>query len=65
MRSSKGNVGNTAGQSNARCSFCGKPREQVQRLIVGPGVTICEQCVGICHEIIAGVPRGPDATCQR
>lgn len=36
-----------------RCSFCGKPEEQVRKLIAGPeGVYICDECVGICSEII-------------
>ena len=35
------------------CSFCGKPQEQVQRLIAGPGgVYICDECVSLCQEII-------------
>ncbi|MDD4688858.1 MAG: ATP-dependent Clp protease ATP-binding subunit ClpX [Eubacteriales bacterium] len=34
------------------CSFCGKPQEQVDRLIAGPGVYICNKCVELCHEIM-------------
>ena len=36
-----------------RCAFCGKTQEQVQRLIAGPGVYICNECVELCHEIIS------------
>lgn len=36
-----------------RCDFCGKTQEQVQRLIAGPGVYICDECVRLCSEIIA------------
>ncbi|MFV0348784.1 MAG: ATP-dependent Clp protease ATP-binding subunit ClpX [Halodesulfovibrio sp.] len=36
-----------------RCSFCGKGQEQVQRLIAGPEVYICDECVALCNEIIA------------
>jgi len=35
------------------CSFCGKRQDQVQRLIAGPGVYICAECVGLCNEILA------------
>ncbi|MDR2486392.1 MAG: ATP-dependent Clp protease ATP-binding subunit ClpX [Clostridiales Family XIII bacterium] len=35
-----------------RCSFCGKPQDQVKRLIAGPNVYICDECVELCREII-------------
>ncbi|MBU5425794.1 ATP-dependent Clp protease ATP-binding subunit ClpX [Tissierella pigra] len=35
-----------------RCSFCGKPQEQVRRLIAGPNVYICNECIELCQEII-------------
>jgi ATP-dependent Clp protease ATP-binding subunit ClpX len=35
------------------CSFCGKHQRQVNRLIAGPGVYICNECVDRCVEIIA------------
>jgi hypothetical protein len=35
------------------CTFCGKRQDQVQRLIAGPGVYICAECVGLCNEILA------------
>jgi len=34
------------------CSFCGKTQETVQRLIAGPDVYICDECVGLCNEIL-------------
>ena len=37
---------------NIRCTFCGKTQEEVQRIIAGPGVYICNECVELCHEII-------------
>jgi len=37
----------------ARCSFCGKPNTEVQRLVAGPGVYICNECVGLCSDILA------------
>jgi len=35
-----------------KCSFCGKTQEQVRRLIAGPGVYICDECIELCSEII-------------
>ena len=36
-----------------KCSFCGKSQDQVKRLIAGPGVYICDECIELCSEIIA------------
>ncbi|MGA8894472.1 MAG: ATP-dependent protease ATP-binding subunit ClpX, partial [Planktothrix agardhii] len=38
--------------SHLRCSFCGKSQEQVRKLIAGPGVYICDECVELCNEIL-------------
>jgi hypothetical protein len=35
------------------CSFCGKPRDQARRMVAGPGVFICADCVQLCSEILA------------
>jgi len=35
-----------------KCSFCGKAQEQVKRLVAGPGVYICDECIELCSEII-------------
>jgi ATP-dependent Clp protease ATP-binding subunit ClpX len=35
-----------------KCSFCGKAQEQVKRLVAGPGVYICDECIELCQEII-------------
>lgn len=35
-----------------KCSFCGKSQKQVMKLIAGPGVYICDECIGLCNEII-------------
>lgn len=37
----------------ARCSFCGKSESMVQRLIEGPGVFICDECISLCNDLIA------------
>ncbi|MEX5214271.1 MAG: ATP-dependent Clp protease ATP-binding subunit ClpX [Nitrospiraceae bacterium] len=36
-----------------RCSFCGKSRDEVRKLIAGPTVYICDECVNLCNDIIA------------
>ena len=35
-----------------KCSFCGKTQEQVNRIVAGPGVYICNECIELCSEII-------------
>ncbi|MBQ9625244.1 MAG: ATP-dependent Clp protease ATP-binding subunit ClpX [Clostridia bacterium] len=35
-----------------KCSFCGKPQEQVKRLVAGPDVFICDECINLCQDII-------------
>ena len=35
-----------------KCSFCGKSQDQVKRLIAGPGVYICDECIDLCSDII-------------
>ena len=36
-----------------KCSFCGKTQDQVRKLVAGPGVYICDECIELCNEIIA------------
>ena len=46
-------AGKNNGDDRIRCSFCGKPQEQVRKLIAGPkGIYICDSCVEICTDII-------------
>ena len=40
------------GEKNIKCSFCGKRQGQVQRIIAGPGVYICNECVDLCNDIL-------------
>ena len=35
-----------------KCSFCGKTQEQVKKLVAGPGVYICDECIELCNEIV-------------
>ncbi len=44
--------GNDSSHSNLCCSFCGKSQREVQKLIAGPTVYICDECIGLCGHII-------------
>ncbi len=55
----------TDDKNQLKCSFCGKAQEQVKKLIAGPGVYICDECIELCNEIIdeeTGGPSGVDIT---
>ena len=39
-------------KSQLKCSFCGKTQDKVKRLVAGPGVYICEECIELCAEIV-------------
>jgi ATP-dependent Clp protease ATP-binding subunit ClpX len=39
-------------QGQLKCSFCGKLQDQVKKLVAGPGVYICDECIELCNEII-------------
>ncbi len=43
----------TSKNSNLTCSFCGKSQKEVKKLIAGPTVYICDECIGLCNDIIA------------
>lgn len=38
------------------CSFCGKHQDEVERMIIGPGVNICSECIGLCHDLLSDKP---------
>lgn len=44
--------GSDRGQSSLVCSFCGKSQEEVRKLIAGPEVYICDECIDLCNDII-------------
>jgi hypothetical protein len=46
-------VANREQSRNLVCSFCGKGQDQVRKLIAGPTVYICDECVDLCSDIIA------------
>ena len=41
-------------ETQLKCSFCGKTQDEVNRLIAGPGVYICDECIEVCFEILEG-----------
>ena len=43
---------NTSSKDTLKCSFCGKSQKQVIKLIAGPGVYICDECIDLCVEIV-------------
>ncbi|HIY57463.1 MAG TPA: ATP-dependent Clp protease ATP-binding subunit ClpX [Candidatus Tetragenococcus pullicola] len=43
---------NTSGNEPVRCSFCGKSQEEVKKIVAGPGVYICNECIELCKNII-------------
>lgn len=43
---------NTDNNGTVRCSFCGKTQEEVKKIVAGPGVYICNECIDLCKEII-------------
>src|SRR5204863_918885 len=41
-----------ASARTAKCSFCGKSQKKVKKLIAGPGVYICNECIDLCNDIV-------------
>ena len=42
----------TSNERNIKCSFCGKTQDTVKRIVAGPGVYICDECISLCRNII-------------
>jgi ATP-dependent Clp protease ATP-binding subunit ClpX len=49
----KTTAGGAPPPANVSCSFCGKAQEEVRKLVVGPNVFICNECITVCHDILA------------
>jgi hypothetical protein len=49
----------TEGRVTTSCSFCLKPDSDVGKLVAGPGVYICDECVDLCRQIISSPPSLP------
>jgi ATP-dependent Clp protease ATP-binding subunit ClpX len=39
-------------EPDCKCSFCGKSQDEVEKLIAGPDVYICDECIELCNEIV-------------
>ncbi len=52
----------TNDNNNIKCSFCGKPQDEVNRLIAGNGVYICDECIDVCHSLMGEEYLEPVAT---
>jgi hypothetical protein len=48
-----------------RCSFCAKPSSEVERIVAGPGVYICNECVGLCNDVLRSEQPDPLASATR
>jgi hypothetical protein len=48
-----------------RCSFCAKPNSEVGKVIAGPGVYICDECVGLCNDILQAEQQKPSEPGRR
>ena len=46
------NEGNTSDGKLLHCNFCGKSQHEVRKLIAGPSVYVCDECVELCNDII-------------
>src|SRR6266850_5779624 len=52
-REETGGPGSGSGGGSLSCSFCGKSQKEVKKLIAGPTVYICDECIELCNDIIA------------
>ena len=50
------NSGRDKNEKDLVCSFCGKHQDEVERMIIGPGVNICSECIGLCHDLLSDKP---------
>lgn len=53
------------GKGNLNCSFCGKSQKEVKKLIAGPSVYICDECIALCNDIIAEEVENGDTSSHR
>lgn len=56
------NSGRDKNEKDLVCSFCGKHQDEVERMIIGPGVNICSECIGLCYDLLADKPEHPART---
>ena len=55
------NSGRDKNEKDLVCSFCGKHQDEVERMIIGPGVNICSECIGLCYDLLSDKPEHPGA----
>ena len=71
LESGEGSPGTQVGRPSwrsarpCRCSFCGKSQKEVKKLIAGPTVYICDECIGLCNDIIAEEIAGEEKRDQK
>ena len=53
------NSGRDKNEKDLVCSFCGKHQDEVERMIIGPGVNICSECINLCHDLLSDQPDQP------
>ena len=53
------NSGKDTKEKDLVCSFCGKHQDEVERMIIGPGVNICSECITLCHSLLEDKPDHP------
>ena len=53
------NSGRDKNEKDLVCSFCGKHQDEVERMIIGPGVNICSECIGLCADLLSDKPDHP------
>ena len=58
----KNNSGRDKNEKDLVCSFCGKHQDEVERMIIGPGVNICSECIGLCHDLLSDKPERPSGS---
>ena len=56
------NSGRDKNEKDLVCSFCGKHQDEVERMIIGPGVNICSECIGLCHDLLSDKPERPSGS---
>ena len=56
------NSGRDKNEKDLVCSFCGKHQDEVERMIIGPGVNICSECIGLCHDLLSDKPERPPSS---
>ena len=56
------NSGRDKNEKDLVCSFCGKHQDEVERMIIGPGVNICSECIGLCYDLLSDKPEACRST---